>query len=103
MGASGVAVRSAVYRLASGGATITNMPPHRARCNYRECLPVPTHLIGPIRTRSIFALMLSLPLLTPVLVHAAALSTQQIREISQAASAALETNRLPGLSVAVAK
>lgn len=39
----------------------------------------------------------------PVRSADAGLSTQQIREISQVASAALETNHLPGLSVAVWK
>ncbi len=40
---------------------------------------------------------------TPILVQAAGLSSKQIQEISQMASAALEINHLPGLSVAISK
>jgi serine beta-lactamase-like protein LACTB len=55
------------------------------------------------RTRSIFAVLLSIVSLSPFLVHSAELSAEQIREVSQVALAALETNHLPGLSVAVSK
>jgi len=55
-----------------------------------------------IRTRSI-PVLLAIVLPIPAVVHAAGLSAQQIREVSQAAAAAIETNRLPGLSVAVSK
>src|SRR5687768_16064842 len=41
-------------------------------------------------------------LVTPIL-HAAGLSAGQIREISEVATAALKTNHLPGLSVAISK
>jgi serine beta-lactamase-like protein LACTB len=61
-------------------------------------------LISRIRVHRIFAILLAPLALTPVLaVHAAALSPEQTREISQVASEALETNHLPGLSVAVSK
>lgn len=63
---------------------------------------MPVKPINAIRTRSILVL-LSIVLPIPALVHAAGLSAQQIREVSQVAAAAMETNRLPGLSVAVSK
>jgi serine beta-lactamase-like protein LACTB, mitochondrial len=49
------------------------------------------------------AALLSIFLSIPILGHAAGLSARQIREISQVASAALDANHLPGLSVAIAK
>jgi CubicO group peptidase (beta-lactamase class C family) len=61
-------------------------------------------LIRRIRLRVIFAILVATLALTPALAaHAAGLSTEQIREILQVASEALETNHLPGLSVAVSK
>jgi CubicO group peptidase (beta-lactamase class C family) len=42
-------------------------------------------------------------LLAPISTHAAGLSSSQIREISEVATAALETQKLPGLSVAISK
>jgi serine beta-lactamase-like protein LACTB, mitochondrial len=51
-------------------------------------------------TVRLIALVLSL---LPVLAQASGFSAEQIREISQVASAALETNQLPGLSVAVSR
>jgi serine beta-lactamase-like protein LACTB len=50
-----------------------------------------------------FRLIAFVLLLFPVLAEASGFSEAQLREISQAASTALETNQLPGLSVAVAK
>jgi CubicO group peptidase (beta-lactamase class C family) len=42
-------------------------------------------------------------LVPPISVHAAGLSASQVREISEVATAALETQHLPGLSVAISK
>jgi serine beta-lactamase-like protein LACTB, mitochondrial len=58
---------------------------------------------GSVRKRSMVVLFLSIPLSMPVLAQAAGLSPEQIREISRVASAALQTNQVPGLSVAVSK
>ena len=63
---------------------------------------MPFKRFNAIRTRSI-PVLLAIVLPIPAVVHAAGLSAQQIREVSQAAAAAIETNRLPGLSVAVSK
>ena len=60
-------------------------------------------LIERIRTRFPFAVLLATFLLIPVLAHAAGLSARQIQEISKVAAASLQTDHLPGLSVAVAK
>jgi len=50
-----------------------------------------------------FAGALCAILLLPVLARASGLSTEQIREISELASNAVQANQLPGLSVAVSK
>jgi CubicO group peptidase (beta-lactamase class C family) len=42
-------------------------------------------------------------LVAPLAVHAEGLSANQIREISEVAMAALKTNQLPGLSIAISK
>lgn len=65
---------------------------------------MPIAIIGRVCARSVFAMLLIGSLLSLVLpAHVAGLTARQVREISQVASTALQTNQLPGLSVAVAK
>src|SRR5688572_16867048 len=61
---------------------------------YRSAETLPIERIRLVRKRSISAAFLSIFLLSPVFSDAAGLSPDQIREISQVASAALEANHL---------
>jgi serine beta-lactamase-like protein LACTB len=60
-------------------------------------------LTSALRKPTVCVALLFVFLVAPVPVHAAGLSARQIREVSEVATAALETNHLAGLSVAISK